>query len=157
MEKPQEVIRYQGLPAVLANFNWSVGFQMQRFLKALAEKKFLAGKCPGCGYVYAPPRNRCGKCYAEIKENDLIELSGKGKLLSWTIAHLALDGKGNWQDLKEPRMIGAIKLDGADSTLFMELGQAKASDLKIGANVEIVWSEERVPNWKAIRFFKLIK
>lgn len=157
MEKPQEVIRYEGLPAVSANFNWSVGFQMERFLKALAEKKFLASKCPECGYVYAPPRNRCGKCYAQIGEKDLIELSGKGKLLSWTIAHLELDGKGNWVDLKAPKIIGAIKLEGADSTLFMELGEAKAEDLKIGAEVEIVWSDERMPNWKAIRFFRISK
>jgi len=154
MDKNNGVITVQGMPMVPAGFNWSVGFQMERFLKALGRKKFLAAKCPECGYVYAPPRNRCAKCYKKMDEKDLIELSGKGTLLSFTTAYVELDGKGNFIDLKQPKIIGAIKLDGADSTIFMTIEEAKPEDLKIGMKVCIAWNQETQGGWKDIKYFK---
>lgn len=154
METKSNLIIVQGLPIVVANFNWSVGFQMERFLKALANKKILAGKCPGCGYVYFPPRNRCGKCYSKIEEKDLIELSGRAKLISWTIAYVELDGKGNWLDLKEPKIIGALQLEGADSIIFMPLGEISPAELKTGLALEPVWNSELKAGWKDIKYYK---
>jgi len=154
METKSNVITVQGLPIVVANFNWSVGFQMERFLKALGNKKILSAKCPECGYTYVPARNRSGKCYARMDEKDLVEISGKGILLSYTRAYVELDGKGNWIDLKEPKIIGAIKLDGADSTLFMPLGEVQFENLKIGMLVEPVWNSELKGSWKDIKYYK---
>jgi len=157
METKPNVITVQGLPIVVANFNWSVGFQMQRFLKALAQKKILAVKCPGCGYIYVPARNRCGKCSAKMDEKDLMEISGKGTLISYTLAYVELDGKGNWTDLKEQKIIGAIKLDEADSTIFMPLSELSPADLKIGIKLEPAWNSETKGSWKDILYFKPAK
>ena len=145
-------IRVDGLPFV-AGFSWSVGFQMERFIKALAEKKLLASKCPQCGYTYIPPRNRCGKCSAKIEEKDNLELSGEGKLMGWTVSYVELDGKGNWLDLKEPKIIGAIKLDGADSTIFMPI-EAKPEELEIGMKLAIQWNKELKGAISDIKCFK---
>lgn len=140
--KNTDVLKVDGIPLVSANFNWSVGILMEKFIKALEKKKILAAKCPKCGYITAPPRNRCPKCSAKMEEGDLIELSGKGKLESYTVAHVALDGKGNFVDLKSPRLIGAIKLEGADSTVFMPLEDINAKDLKEGLAVVAQWSDK---------------
>jgi len=156
MEKKSGVIVVNGLPIVQAQFNWSVGFQMQNFLKALANKKFLASKCPECAYVYAPPRNTCSKCYKKMEEKDLVELSGKGMLAGWTTAYVELDGKGNFVDLKKPKLIAAVKLEGANSTLFMPLEDIDSKKLKVGMAVAIEWSPETKGGWKDIKYLRAV-
>jgi uncharacterized OB-fold protein len=137
-----------------AGFNWSVGFQMERFIKALGDKKILASKCPKCGYTYVPPRDRCGKCNAAMDEKDNVELSGKGELAGYTTAHVELDGAGNFVDLKKPVIMGAVKLEGADSTLFMPLEGVKEKDLKEGLKLIASWAEKpkgEIPDLKGFK------
>ncbi len=154
MEKQSEIIKVQGLPAVVAGFNWSVGTMMEKFIKTLAEKKILAAKCSKCGYTHVPPRRRCAKCNAKIEEGDIVELSGKGTLLAHTLAFVELDGKGNFQDLKKPKVIGAIKLDDADSTIFMPLEDVKPKDLKEGMKVQVQWAKETKGELGDMAYFK---
>ena len=154
METKADIIRLQGLPIVQAAFNWSVGFQMERFLKALAAKKFLASKCPGCGHVYVAPRNRCAKCDAKMEEKDLVELSGKGLLTGFTVAQVELDGKGNFVDLKKPKILAAIRLDGSNSTVFFPLEEIEPKNLQIGLKVALEWEKEPKVGWKNIKYFK---
>ena len=74
MEKQSEVIKVQGLPVVVAGFNWSTGVLMEKFIKTLAEKKILAAKCPKCGYTHVPPRRRCIKCNATLTDEDVMKM-----------------------------------------------------------------------------------
>lgn len=153
MEHKEDIVRVEGRP-FFAGFNWSVGFQMEKFIKSLGKKKILASKCPACGYTYVPPRNRCGKCSAAIDDKDIIGLSGKGTLEGFTIARVDLDGAGNFIDLKEPRIIGAIKLDGADSTIFYQLEGVKPKDLKEGLKLAADWKEKtkgEIPDLKSFK------
>ena len=140
MEK-KEVIRVSGMP-IVAGFRWSVGIMMERFIKSLADRKILAAKCPTCGYTYVPPRSRCGKCYSRITEEQLRSILGKGTLVGYTTAYVQLDGEGNFLDLNAPKVIGAIKLDSCDSTIFMPLGKVEPRDVKEGIKVEAVWRKE---------------
>ena len=153
MEKKFDVLTVNGLPIVQAQFNWSVGALMQKFLKSLANKKFLAAKCPECGYIYAPARNTCFKCYKKIEEKDLVEISGGGALVSYTIGYVELDGKANWVDLKKPKVIGAIKLDGANSLFFAPI-EVDPKDVKIGMKIGLEWNSELKGGWKDIKHFK---
>ena len=141
MKSKSEIVEVQPLPFI-AGFNWSTGFLMQRFIEELANRKILGVKCPECGYTYVPPRSRCGKCYAKIEEGNLITLSGKGTLVGYTTAYIELDGQGNFKDLEEPGIIGAIKLENADSTIFMPLEGIKPRDVTEGLKVEVQWQEE---------------
>jgi len=138
MKSKSEIVDVKTLPFP-ANFIWSTGFMMQRFIEELAGKKIMGVKCPGCGYTYTPPRSRCGKCYAKIEEENLVTLSGKGTLVSYTTGHVALDGQGNFIDLQEPAIIGAIKLEDADSTIFMPLEGIKPGDVVEGLKVEVMF------------------
>lgn len=153
MKSKSEIVDVPSLPFV-AGFNWSTGFLMQRFIQELASRKVLGAKCPGCGYTYVPPRSRCGKCYTEIGEKDLVTLSGKGILVGYTTAYVELDGKGNFKDLEEPLIIGAIRLENADSTVFMPLRGIKPQDVTEGLKVEVQWQEETKGEIADIRYFK---
>jgi len=152
MEK-REVIKVTGLP-IVAGFRWSVGKMMEKFIKSFADKKIIAAKCPKCGYTYVPPRSRCGKCYTKIEEKNLVELSGKGTLTGYTTAYVELDGKGIFLDLDNPKVIGAIKLDDSDSTIFMPLGEIDQKNVKEGIKVKVVWKEETKGEIADILYFK---
>ena len=152
MKSKSKIVDVQAIPYA-ANFSWSTGFIMEKFIKELANKKILAAKCPKCGYTYAPPRNRCSECHAKIEEKNLINLSGKGKLVSYTTAHVKLDGSGNFEDLKKPEIIGAIKLDKADSTIFMPLEGIRGKDITKGLKVKVQWRDETKGELSDIKCF----
>ena len=152
MPKKSEIVEVQALPFVAA-FSWSTGFLMEKFIKELANRRILAAKCPGCGYTYVPPRARCGKCHAKIEEKNLVTLSGRGTLISYTAAHVKLDGNGNFQDLKKPEIIGAIKLEKADSTIFMPIEGIKPRDITEGFKVKVQWRDETKGELSDIKCF----
>lgn len=156
IEKLEGVVKVDGLPIVVANFNWSVGFIMEKFIKSLKDKKLLAVKCPTCGYVTIPPRIRCPKCGSKIKDENIVQVGEKGSVLSYTTAHVQLDGKGNFVDLKEPIIITAVKLDEADSTLFLPLVDSKANKLQPGSAVQVVWNDSTKGAISDIKGVKLV-
>jgi len=157
MSSQSEIVLTKAPVPLVFGFQWSVGEMMEKFIKTLADRKILGARCPECGYVYVPPRWRCGKCYAKIEEGNLTELPGKGTLLSYTTAYVELDGAGNFKELSEPKPIGAIKLEGTDSTVFMPLGEVKPVDLKEGMKVEVVWREETKGELADINYFRPVK
>ncbi len=142
MEKQADIVKVHAPIPVAAGFNWSVGFLMQKFFQELGNKKLFAIKCPGCGYVHVPPRRRCVKCQAKMEESDLVEISGKGELAGWTTAWVELDGKGNWVELEEPKIIGAIKLEGTDSVIYMPLTDVKPEKVERGMEVKPAWADD---------------
>lgn len=154
MSSHSEIVLTRSPLPVVAGFRWSVGEMMEKFIKALAERKILGVRCPQCGYVYLPPRWRCGRCYARLGEENIVELSGKGTLQSYTAAYVEIDGAGNFKELSPPKMLGAIKLEEAGSTVFMLLGEVKPEDLKIGMPVEVVWRGETKGELGDIKYFK---
>lgn len=157
MTEQSPIVSVGGKIPFQAAYNWSVGILMEKFIKSLADKKLMAAKCPACGYTYVPPRNRCGKCNAEITESDLVELSGKGELQSYTLGMVKLDGAGNFEDLPAPQAIGSVKLEGADSTLFMPLHNVDVEKLDPGMKLEIIWNDELKGHPTDIKGFKPAK
>ncbi len=153
MEDKSEIVEVKTFPFP-AGFNWAVGPMMQRFIEALADRRILGAKCPGCGYTYVPPRSRCGKCYGAIDEKNLLDLSGRGTLMSYTEAHVKPDGNGNLQDLEKPMLVGAVKLDDADSMLFMPVEGVKPADLKEGLKLKIRWREDAKGELADMRCFE---
>jgi uncharacterized OB-fold protein len=62
-------------------------FTIEQFYKHLAQGKLMAGKCRKCGKIHLPPRPLCDNCFSQ--EFTWIEISGKGKLLTYTVIHVA--------------------------------------------------------------------
>ncbi len=60
------------------------------FVKYLEEGKVMATRCKKCGRLYFPPRADCPECFSE--EYEWVPLSGKCKLITYTVAHFAPTG-----------------------------------------------------------------
>lgn len=62
-------------------------FTIEQFYKYINQGKLLGGKCKKCGALHLPPRPLCNKCFSQ--EFEWVEISRKGKLLTYTIIHVA--------------------------------------------------------------------
>ncbi len=62
---------------------------VEEYLKNIEEGMFKAYKCVDCGMVIAPPSGNCYGCGSSNME--WTEVSGNGKLISFTVIHIAPD------------------------------------------------------------------
>jgi uncharacterized OB-fold protein len=62
-------------------------FTIEQSYKYMIQGKLMAGKCKKCGKVNFPPRPLCESCLSN--EFEWVEISQKGKLLTYTIIHIA--------------------------------------------------------------------
>jgi uncharacterized OB-fold protein len=62
-------------------------FTIEQFYKNLAQGKLMAGKCMRCGKIHLPPRPLCDSCFSQ--EFTWVEVSGKGRLVTYTVIHIA--------------------------------------------------------------------
>jgi scaffold protein (connect acetoacetyl-CoA thiolase and HMG-CoA synthase) len=64
-----------------------------------------AGRCTGCSKIAFPPRRVCPSCHGDSFET--ITLSGEGKLVTWTVIHVA---PGDFA-VQAPYVVGIVELD----------------------------------------------
>ncbi|MGP3667162.1 MAG: Zn-ribbon domain-containing OB-fold protein [Candidatus Bathyarchaeota archaeon] len=96
-----------------------------KFWEGLRNRKLLAPKCKECGETFFPPRGFCPKCFSE--DIGWIELSGKGKLYSWTEVHYLTT---------KPYILGVIELAERVGRMISRV-EAKAEELVIDMPVKI--------------------
>jgi len=80
-------------------------FTIEQFYKHILQGKLLAAKCQRCGKLHLPPRPLCDNCFS--KEFKWVELSNKGKLLTYTVIHVA---PTQFQGMA-PYAVGIIELE----------------------------------------------
>ena len=105
-------------------------FTIEQFYKHLAHGKLMAGKCARCGKIHLPPRPLCDNCFSQTFE--WVEVSGKGKLLSYTLIHIAPQ---QFQALA-PYAVGIIELEKGLRIPGMIQG-APQDQLKVGMALTI--------------------
>jgi uncharacterized OB-fold protein len=105
-------------------------FGIECFYRFIGEGKLMAVKCNKCGKILLPPRPICNKCYS--KDLSWIELKGRGKLLTYTIIHVA---PKQFETLA-PYAVGIVKLDEGPQLLGMIRG-VELDKLKAGINLTI--------------------
>ncbi len=59
--------------------------------EALKKDKLLGLKCNECGAITVPPKMVCRQCAS--LDMDIVELSGKGKIQTFTTVHVASEGR----------------------------------------------------------------
>jgi len=129
-----------------------VGSMASKFFIKIRDSKVITGaKCPKCNFVNSPPRSVCPKCFSKVE--DLVELSGKGTLETFTIVHY----ESSVQALKPPYAIGVIKLDGADTAMTHFIGGVDAKAIKAGMKLEPVFKDKREANILDIEYFQPVK
>lgn len=62
---------------------------IEQYQKNIQEEHFRAFKCTNCGAIIAPPSGSCYACGGNKMEWS--DVSGKGKLVSFTVIHIAPD------------------------------------------------------------------
>lgn len=147
MENQSQPIKLQG--SIEIGYEWSAGVAGSRFFQEIRDNKRIMGtKCPKCGRVLVPPRIFCEECFVDVEE--WVEVSSKGELVTFGESYLGTDGS----KLKEPWIVGIIRLDGADGGLIHYIGEARPEELKIGMRMEAVFNEKRNGNILDIKHFR---
>jgi hypothetical protein len=80
-------------------------FTIEQFYKHILQGKLMGGKCRKCGKVHVPPRPLCTECFS--KELEWVDLPQKGKLLTYTVIHVA---PTQFQGMA-PYPVGVIELE----------------------------------------------
>lgn len=147
MKEKVQPINMRG--SINIEYEWATGIAGSRFFQELRDNKRIMGtKCPKCGRVLVPPRIFCEECFVDCEE--WVQVSSKGELVTFGESYLGTDG--SW--LKEPWILGIIKLDGADGGLIHRIGEAKPEELEIGMRMEAIFNEKRKGDIGDIKYFR---
>jgi uncharacterized OB-fold protein len=115
-------------------------FTIEQFFKSLKEKKLMAAKCRRCGTVHLPPRPVCLNCYS--KELIWIQLRPRGKLVTYTVIHIAPEP---FQNIA-PYAYGIIELEDG-LRLPGIIKNIEHEKLDVGIKLEVDFDTEPSPNW----------
>jgi uncharacterized OB-fold protein len=139
--EPQELLEMTSGEAEHVYY-WHCGHYMSRFLLGLRDKKTILGiKCSGCGRVYVPPREVCGRCFRTMDK--WVDLGTEGSIYAFTVVKLPYIDPNTGKPLKVPRTDIYVKLDGADTCLMHWLDESDEKEITVGARVRAVFKEHR--------------
>jgi len=124
-------------------------FTVEQFYKFLGMEKLMAGKCLKCGKIHLPPRPLCDNCYSI--DFEWVSISGKGKLLTYTIINIA---PAQFQALA-PYAVGIVQLENGVKIPGMIPG-LKQDQLRIGMELTLDFgtcsTTQHWPQWQRYCF-----
>ena len=130
----------------LSAYKWKTESFFDKYVEGLKQKKIKGIRCIGCGHIYVPPNVICCKCRTRLRlerDEDWIQVSEIGRILSYTISHMDILPGGLKERKKEDRIIYAlVQLDGTDTHIFVEVRNSSEQEVKIGMRVRAVWVDE---------------
>jgi len=150
MAKKQKGLTLKG--EIKLEYEWSMGKAGSVFFTEIRDNKRIMGtKCRQCGRVLVPPRIFCEECF--VDDMEWVLLPSTGKLVTFGDSYFSTGG----EKLKDPWMLGIIRIDGSDGGLIHFLGECRPEELEIGMPMEIVFKEERQGNIMDISHFRPLK
>jgi len=131
-------------------YTYEPGLVASAFLRSIAQRRIMGGRCSSCGGVYVPARPRCPAC--RVGPMAEVELDDRGVVTSYTVVHVPFDG----MTLELPFVSAWVRLDGADVSIPHLLGEVPPEEVRVGQRVEAVWrpDDELAPTWESIRYFR---
>lgn len=100
----------------------------------------MAVKCRKCKTTLVPPRAFCPKCYTSI--SDWVQLSGKGKLTTYTIIHAP---PTQFQALA-PYAVGIVELKEGPKIPGM-IKNVKLEDIRVGMDLVVDFETSPPQTW----------
>jgi uncharacterized protein len=98
----------------------------------------LGSRCPQCAtYVFPPRANNCPNPACECDELESVQLSRRGKVWSYTENHYAPPRPYPASDPFEPFAVAAVELTEEGLIVLGKVADARAADLKVGAEMEL--------------------
>jgi uncharacterized protein len=126
-------------------------FTIEQFYKFMTHGRLMAGKCVKCGKIHLPPRPLCDNCYSQAFT--WMQISGKGKLLTYTVIHVA---PAQFQALA-PYAVGIVELEGGLKIPGMINGVSQ-EELRIGMQLTLDFgtcsTSQTWPQWQRYCFKK---
>lgn len=120
-------------------------FTISSFYKFVNNKQLMAAKCNKCGTTLLPPKPMCTNCLSTTLK--WIELKGTGKLLSYTIIHIA---PLQFQSMA-PYTVGILELNNKlrlPGMIKDEHGENIAMErVKVGMDLKIDFDRATSPQW----------
>jgi len=124
-------------------------FTIEQLCKWMSQGKLMGGKCRKCGKVHFPPRPLCDDCFS--KDFEWIEIPTKGKLLTYTIIHVA---PAQFQSMV-PYAMGIMQLENGLKIPGM-IKDVQLDQIKIGMPLEIAFEAcsqtQTWPQWPRYYF-----
>lgn len=106
---------------------------VEQYLQNIQDGHFKAYKCTKCGMVIAPPSGSCYNCGNSTMK--WTEVSGKGKLVSFTVIHISPDEFAE----EAPYYVAIVELAEGTRVSARLLGYdpLKPEEVKLGSNVKM--------------------
>jgi uncharacterized OB-fold protein len=124
-------------------------FTIEQLCKFMSQGKLVGGKCKKCGKVHFPPRPLCDDCLS--KEFEWIDISPRGKLLTYTVIHVA---PAQFQSIA-PYAVGIVQLEKGVKIPGM-IKNVAPEQLKIGMELTIDFeacvATQQWPQWPRYHF-----
>ena len=110
---------------------------VEEYLQNIQDGQFKAYKCVECGMVIAPPSGSCYGCGSSKMEWTTV--SGKGKLVSFTVIHIASDEFAE----ETPYFIAIVELEEGTRVSARLLGfdPLKPQDVKLGSDLKLDYED----------------
>jgi len=110
---------------------------IEEYLQNIQDGQFKAYKCVDCGMVIAPPSGSCYGCGSSKME--WANVSGKGKLVSFTVIHIAPD---EFEE-ETPYYIAIVELAEGTRVSARLLGYdpLKPEEVKLGSDVKLDYED----------------
>lgn len=124
-------------------------FTIEQFYKGVSQKRLMGGKCKKCRKIHLPPRPLCDKCLS--KEFEWVEIPKTGKLLTYTVIHVA---PPQFQNMA-PYIVGIVQLEKEVKIPGIIKGAAP-EQVKIGMQLTLEFEEspqtQQWPQWPRYHF-----
>lgn len=126
-------------------------FTIEQFYKYVDQKKLMGGKCLNCGKVHLPPRPICNECLST--QFEWVELPRTGKLLTYTIIHVA---PTQFQNMA-PYAVGIIQL-GNGINIPGIIRNTPLNDIRVGMKLKVEFENQSAnqtrqwPKWSRYYF-----
>ena len=103
------------------------------YLRALAEGRLLAQRCPACGKVYLPPRGACP--VDGVPTETEVELPDTGIVTTFCVVNVPFHG----QQVQVPYVAASVLIDGADIAFQHLILGCAPEEVRMGMRVKAVW------------------
>jgi uncharacterized OB-fold protein len=135
---------------VQLDYTITAGHHLSTYLRALAERRIVGGRCSVCTKVYLPPRGACPTC--GVPADAELDVSDHGTITTFCIIRIPFDAA----PFPPPYAAVAVLLDGADMPIFHLVRGIPPEEVRMGMRVRAVWvpDAELAPTLASIRWFE---
>ncbi|HTM20214.1 MAG TPA: OB-fold domain-containing protein [Kofleriaceae bacterium] len=147
---PQQPVALFPSPVRL-DYTVTAGAHLSSFLRALAHKRVIGGRCPSCTKVYVPPRGGCPTC--GVPTAGEVDVADTGTVTTFCVIRIPFEAA----PFPPPYVAIAVLLDGASIPIFHLLRGVPPEQVRMGMRVRAAWvaDAELAPTLTSIRWFEV--